>query len=319
MAVLISDGGATPHAANYSDLLDRLVTFATANGWTIVEDERADTAKRWIILSGEGLAGTDEIFVGLRLYKDDPTDVYGIRLQGFTGYVAGVAFDSQPGAIPHVSDSDLNSSPTVPLWNDEIPYWFVVNARRIVFVAKVSAVYEAGYLGYILPYALPGQYPYPLAVGGSAKGNLRFDATGAVHSHFVIPYEISGAKSNLRLRDASGVWLNLPITTPSATYSGSGTFPYMEASQDTFSGWSNLKKTPGSPDDVFVLTPVSLFSNDAAIQYRGNIFGVFDGIAHVGGLENAVENTVTIGADTYLVVRNVYRNTPGDFWALLLA
>jgi hypothetical protein len=317
MAVQISDGGAVPHATDYSDLLDLLVTFATAHGWTIVEDERLTAGKEHIILKGEGLAGTDEIFVGLRLYKNVSTDTYGLRLQGFTGYVAGVTFDAQPGAIQYDGDAAAQTTPTVPLWNDTIPYWFVVNARRIIVVAKISTVYEALYLGYLLPFALPGQWPYPLVVGGSAKGALRYDAT-VNHSHFVIPYNM-GAVGTIRLRDAAGNWISPQIQTSGVGFNQSGTWPYGEQWSASLQGWRNYKKTPGSASDVWPVHPVIIFFTDAAQQYRGAILGIFDGISHIGGLENAVENTVTIGGDTFLVVRNVFRSTPEDFWSLLLA
>ena len=304
----------TGTATNHSDLLDKLITFATAHGWVLTEDNRGATVKT-IILQGTGAGGSDEIFVGVRLYADTVTDRFGWALQGYTGHNAGVAWSAQPGAIGETTTTPL---PCVPLWNDAITYWFTVSATRMFVVAKVGTSYEWAGLGYaILPYATPGQWPYPLVVAGSALGELRYSDTTTKHTHGLIPLATGQTVGTLRIRDAAGVWRSPQITMGgSAGLTQSGTWPFAEFNVSQYGGMTNLVPVGG----VWTLQPIIAFEAGAAGDlYRGDEFGEFDGCKHVAGLANAAENTITVGGDTYLVVKNAFRSAGGDFWALLLA
>lgn len=302
----------TGTATNHADLLDKLITFAEAHGWSMVEDARGASVKT-VIISGAG-AGSDEIFVGVRLYANATTDTFGWTLQGFTGYNAGVAWGSQAGALTETTATPL---PATPLWNDAITYWFVVSASRIVVVAKVGTSYEMAILGYgLLPYATPGQWRYPLVVGGSALGEIRYSDTTAKHTHAVIPYATGQTVGTLRIRDAAGAWRSPQINTSVAPgMTQSGTHPFAEFNVSANNGWTNLVPV----GDVWTLQAIVAFEAGASGDlYRGDAFGEFDGCKHVAGLSNAAENTVTIDAGVWLVVKNCFRSSGGDFWALKL-
>lgn len=284
----------TGTATDYGDLLDRLVTFATANGWTAVQNNAALT-----VLKGEGLAATDEIFVGIKKYADALNDNYAWLLQGYTGYQNGLALDTQPGAIPA-------PAPALPLRNDTIPYWFFVNARRIVIVAKVGAVYESAYLGFILPYGTPGQWAYPICIGGSTLGPnpARFSTQGNNHSAPFIPLD-----QVLCLRDAAGVWqrLVLPQVNLIGSLKGRGTFPYCEGATSGY-GWASIRP---ALDGSYMEHPIILLGDNPS-----NLYGEFDGVSHVAGAGMAAEDTVTIGADVWRVFQNIYRSGLLDFFAI---
>lgn len=299
-------------ATNYSDLLNVIVAAAIAagNDWEIVEDERATVGKNWVILKGVGDDAAQQIFVGIQLYQNALADTYGFILQGFAGFQAGVSFHNQAGAIPNIAS---NFVPHVALWNNPIDYWLCVNKRRITFVAKVSTLYLAGYLGYILPYGSVGQFPYPLVVGGSARSAIRYDLADANHTHFVIPYT-----ATLRIRDNAGVWQPLVLPSTNSSYlAAAGTYPYCERAGSN--GFDNLKETPNTGGAIYPIQSVLLLRALSADNYKGNIYGELDGIFHVGGLDNAAENIVQIGGVDYLTVQNVFRTTTGDFWALRLS
>lgn len=301
----------TGTVANYKLFLDKVIECAVLNDWEIIEDFRNDNTKNHIILKGIGDDENQEIYVGFQHYGDPLNDNYGMTLMGFIGYQNGNSFYAQPGNIPYV---DPGNHPTVPLWNSDIQYWICINKRRITFVAKVSTNYFAGYLGYILPYASVGQYPYPLYIGGTNRYRSRYDDTSANNSHFVIPYVQGG-----RLRSVDGIWKNFALNSQQQ-YDYASIFPYSEHLRYGYSGgWFNIRKTPNSGGDLFPLQPVLLWEGLSLLNHRGNIFGQFDGIYHCAGLDNAVENIITIDGQDYLVVQNVFRNTPRDFWALKLA
>ena len=311
MPVEISDGSGTPHATDYADLLDRLVTFATANGWTELEN----TSDK-VVLQGEG-AGSDEIIVAFQKYSDVPSDSYGLRLNGYTGYNDGLTFLNQPGAIQ-------SGNSALPLWNSTIPYWFIVNTRRIIVIAKISTTYQMAYLGFYLPYATPGQYPYPLMVGGS--GN---DPLGATKPRW------SGATG-----DASMFWSGVAVTTPSNTtnlntlipsnawmsesnafltpVSGGRTFQQMQLKgMHPYMNTSLSTRWIGAADESAVLLPIELVLSNTTPLFKG-FMGELDGIFYVSGNGRASEDIITVGGDDHLVVQNVFRTGVGDYCAVRL-
>lgn len=305
----------TGTATDHADLLDKIITFAVANGWALIEDHRATTG---VILQGEGAGGTDEIFVGLRIYANAISETYGFELNGFTGYNDGAAWTAQPGTMAY-NEASNQYLPSIPLWNDSIPYWLSVTGRRIIVVAKVSTVYEFAHLGFMLPYGTPGQWPYPLVIAGSAQGKMNWTDATATHTHGLIPYTPGFGQGPLRVLDAAGAWQSPTISTGSSLgYTQSGTWPFAEAGTSANRGFERLKECPGA--GVWPLLPVIVFKvGSSGDEYRGNVWGEIDGVKHIAGLGNAVENTATVGADTYLVVKNVFRSSVQDFWALRLA
>lgn len=294
MAVEISDGGATPHATSYADLLTKLEAFANANGWTTLEDTSEN-----LIMQGEGLAATDEIFVGIQKYSDVPGDAYGWYIQGYTGYVASAGFSMQPGAIPPITDG--RSYAAVPLWNGTIPYWFVVSGRRIIMVAKVSTVYISMYLGFYLPYATPNQYPYPLLIAGSFQRGIgtlkpRYSLTSSDMYAF-------WAGTNFQVRTSGGGWYGADNGTTT------GMFPYNQV---------DTAKMRNAVDDSAVICPIEIWQNSST-PIQKNKLGELDGIYHVPGFGLSAEDTVDIGGTDYLLVPNVFRSSNSDFAAIKLA
>jgi hypothetical protein len=268
-------------ASSHTDLLAKIKTFATANGWAALRDTSSE-----LILKGVGTAGTDEIFVGLQVYTNAAIDTYGLVLRGFTGFNTYEAFDNQPGGSPATA---------VSLLATDMPYWLCVSSRRIVFVVRVNTIYEAAYLGFLLPYATPNQWPYPLLVGGSLPGPIppRWSDTSASHAHFAIP-----GGSSAFLRTISGSWAS--FGTSGQNFS---TWPY-----DLFNA-SNVLPCVGGD---YATQPIILSGPT-------DVFGELDGCVFMTGFANAAENTLTIGADTYLVIPNVFRSGTKDYWGLKLA
>jgi len=298
--------------SDYEALFDKIVEKALLQDWVIMEDERNTAGKKYIILKGVGDDGLQEIYVGIEKYLTTVSGInaYGFRLNGFTGYQAGVTYFNQAGAIPLGVGASL---PTVPLWNAPIDYWLCINKRRIVFVAKVSTNYFAGYLGYLLPFATGNQFPYPLAIGGSNRFTNRYDDTANYATHFVIPYD-----QTLRMRAVDGTWRTFNLPT---TFLGiASVYPYSQHVSGNFSGgFFNCKATPNTGGDIPPLQPVFLHEGFASNNYKGNIYGILDGCFHISGADQAVENIITIGGVDYLVVQNIFRTTIRDFWALKLA
>lgn len=300
-------------ATDYRDLLHKLKQFVTTDmlpageRWTALRWDEQPTTQE-LILKGPGLAGVDEIYVGIRSFENASEGWHFWDLQGFAGYNSANDFYTQPGAI-------TTWPPGMALWNAPISYWFVANGRRIVVVAKVSTVYEAAYLGFIKPYALPNQYPYPLLIGGSATGERgrSYSITNPNHRHFVDPGEHSQNNANTAcmLRNPAGVWKAFQNV-----YYSSGEPPYNSPRQVWPTIYNNLGIVREAPDGSYPLLPIVL--TEYASSMDMNLFGELDGCYWVSGFNNAAENLISIGGVDHLVVQNVYRTTVRDYWALRL-
>lgn len=274
-----------PHAIGFVDntggtlahykMLDKIREVAVASGFWQVMRYDTVAANRELILKGQGFTGTEEIYVGVRTYQDASADYYNLCVATFTGYVAGNTFDTQPGVR-------LSG---VPAHNQRIDYWLSVNPQRIICCMKVGTpVYEHFYIGKFFPYARPSQYPYPIICGGMLNGAsaTRFSETS--HS---MPYK--GNRANLGMRFNTGVYL-MPETHP--------------WQNDALAGTTQLRDT----NNNYPLLPVIL--NDV-----NGIYGELDGIRHISGFNNVVENTC---GENWVVMQDVSRTGFPDYIAFHL-
>lgn len=289
MAYQISDGGSTPHAGDALDLLSTLKVLAEANGWTTLRWTTSGECE-WLA-RGVGLSGLGEIYIGFKSYSF--LDVRNWAVGTFTGHVSGNTFESQPGA----------KILGMPLSNEPIPYCLVVNAQRLIVVANVSNTqYESVYVGQCLPYATPGQFPYPLvnmAMLGSAS-NTRFSDSTSAHST-----GFKGNRSQAQMRFVDGAYRQVSC------------WPWSSIGETTTAWGYRFNDDPAHPNDPAYATYPLL---PTVLHDAGNIFGELDGVFHISGYgPNAAENIVTVGGDDYLVVRDVARVGFNDFFAVKLA
>lgn len=261
-------------------MLQRIRDFASANGYQVLRYDTA-LANRELIMKAPGLSGTEEIYVGFRTYQDSSADYYNLLAATFTGYVAGNTFDTQPGAR-------LSG---VPAHNNRIDYWLTLNGQRIALAMKVGTpVYESAYVGKMLPYARPSQYPYPVVCAGMLSGAATTRFSDTVHS---MPYK--GNKANMALRTNDG-WVQ-PFCYP---------WTNNEIANTSLSSISQMRDTGG----VYHLLPIEL------TDYNANIWGRLDGIFYISGFNNAVENTLVIDGVTYVVIQDVSRTSHIDYYAM---
>ncbi len=284
--------------------LNDTITFVMTPPW----EQKRGVANSEYIWRAPGNDGASNIYVGAIYYSDAVADYYNLRLGGFTGYDNAAVFASQPGAVTRTH---------LPLWNQNMTYWFIGSGRRVIVLVKVSTVYVAAYLGFISPYGSPGEFPYPIAVGGSmafaaepAASSTSWRWSNATDENRAFP--MAGAPGGfaddalqLRIRNMSGVWRGLACRL-SAAYTTSTTgniWPY----SDTMNNWiPNL-------DGSYPMLPIILSENTP------NLFGELDGVFALTGHQNAAENTITVGKQKYLVMQNVNRTAKQEYFAVILA
>ena len=240
------------------------------NRWIDSSDDR----ELW--LQGPGLSGIDEIYMGLRSYRNVSSDYYNLALAGATGYVPGNTWATQPG---HSGDRG------VALWNGSIPYWIRANGRCAVVAAKVATVYASFYFGKYLPYQSPGQYPYPVCVSamlGSASAT-RYSDTSAGHS-----MGFKGTRSQLVQRWIDGSWMQ-PDCHP----------------------WNNGTPTWRDSGGAYPLMPIVLYNNNGLFGeldgvYNCPVFGgnAVEDIITVGGVDHVlIQDLFRTGVGDMIAIR----------------
>lgn len=288
-------------AANYKDLLAILTTFAAANGWTVLTQSATE-----VYLRGSGPSGLDKIYVGVKAYEDSTVGYYNWELFGSVLWKSTFPIDAQP-----LNNKD-NWSTLCTFWNQQIPYWMIASAKRIILFAKVSSVYTSVHLGFIDPAGTPEQYPYPLFIGGTDS-----TLTNPYSSTSQGAWWAGSSPAPGRLYLPGGTWgranygngginasyyeLDFPvITRPDLTIYG----PYQGVR-------ANLLTAPG---DEYLLEPI--FIKDLR---RSAIYGSVDGVFRVTGHKNASENIITVAGVNYICFQDVHRVGYGDYCAMRMS
>jgi hypothetical protein len=279
-------------ATDHYDLLAKIRVFVEStlpveDRYTVVRSV-ATGDDREVIWQAPG-SGGEEIFFGLKTYQSVSSDYYNFKIGCFTGYVSGNTFETQPG---HCTIKGI------PLWNHDIPYWLIANGRYFAFFAKIENVYTSGIAGKFLPYNTPFQYPYPVICGGclATDSATRYSDT-SYEAWFV-------GKTAFELRPIEGAWQNVDFWPYKSTRVLRNTIN----DSDTAAGYYGIHSIIMSRNTTDIYD-----END-----NPDIFGEIENIFFVSGFNNAVENTFTIDAVPYIMMRNVWRTGFADYVALRL-
>lgn len=298
-------------------------TINTCAPWTSLRS----VAGSEMIWRAEGNDGARQIYVGAKLFSNAGADYYNLKLQGMTGYTSANTFTNQPGQI------GATGTPVITLWNAALTYWFVANGQRVIIYAKVGVMYAGGYLGFFNTYLSPGQYPYPLFVGGNMSWNAE-PAADSVNWR----YAYSGVNMH-------AFWRGLPTNSgahndcsgrlrmPDGTYIGS--WAYQFAHTDTngggMSAWpyccenvvggstSGFIDIRENLDGSYPLLPIIFSSDRGVVRFQDtNTWGELDGVFATTGHANASENTIKSGLITHVVFQDTFRTIKDSFCAIAL-
>jgi hypothetical protein len=326
-------------ATDYLDLLSKLRTFLTTDAtlvslgqnWTElktnatpyshVDAGQANTVEFETYLQAPGLSTTEQIFINIGAYTNASAGLFNWRMVGALGFITGNTFFLQPGISPQTY---------MLLWASSMPYWFIANGQRVIVVAQVAGNIEMCYLGKFLPDATPGQYPYPVFIGGTAgdasplggsQGNdagapnrIHSDVTNA-HAAFFDP----AAAFHCDVAAGWQVWNHWNFGNDSHSASNTNQInPY--ADDGTFG--TGQTSTPGqlkcvvtNIDGSYPLMPVRM----EQIAPNINIVGTLDGVFATTGEGNSSGSTLTVGSDTYLCFQDTFRSARQNFVALKFA
>jgi len=286
-------------------------------------------------------------YFGIQSYEDPGGSIYGWALKGFTGFSPG----SPEGSVLFADQPDASKSVYIPLQNTSMSYWFWANERRVIIVVKTGTAYQWMYAGFINPFATESEYPYPLAVMGSSWTNtFAFNSNSLDFSTGAIPMgnsdEVPGTgESCLYVRFVDGQWY--PIKNGYRTGSNFGavykrqmwpicsynytlyntddrttdtTRTFYDLFHATSAGGTPtayLVQTPGSPDPITTLWPLSILWNDPSYQMLGELDGIY-WMHNNGGItaEDEIWDYGVSPAQRYLIFQNVHRTDPWSFMAV---
>lgn len=296
------NAGATNFAVNdqFTIATTQGAMSTAGNAWTKLADNSTpytysgDTVVYECYLKAPGLSGTESIYVQLQAFNNASGGYYNWRMVGATGYNSSQSWVAQPGISPQAY---------MPCWNNSIPYTFIANGQRVIVIAQVGTVYESCYLGKFLPYGTPSQYPYPLAIGGSAIANTtKYSDTTYNHQAFFDPLALYVC------------WVDSTWQAVQNTNGGGGAvssfnvFPFRYvAGQPT---WMTTNLDGSYPVFAARLEMTSPSTN---------VVGELDGVYFTPGVSQSSGSTITIGGSTYTVLQNIFRTGTNNFAAILEA
>ncbi|MBL4557621.1 MAG: hypothetical protein JKP98_12600 [Rhodobacteraceae bacterium] len=279
----------TGTASGWLDLLDKLVTFAVANGW-VVEKSVTVTAgqveERY--LRGPGSLDTAPVHVNIRTGATPVEGIYWWKVYGAIAFDTGFEIAGQPGASPGTN---------LILWQNNIDYWFYINDRRLIVIAKVAASYFSLYAGFFLPFANPIEYPYPLFIAATDDDPPRIYTTAnSGFRSFADPGEDCA-----HIRTPGGQWVDVfnhgDYSTVDAYKNheqGYYVWPYHSGGgnagqEDSLIAW-DIRPPPNYPD-ARIIIPLH-FSGGVP---EAGIIGIIDETYYVPGFDVAPEQTFSLG------------------------
>ena len=290
-------------------LMDALITFLTTDAtlvaagqnWTVLRDDGwvGLTTSRYVYLKGPGLSGSDEVYVNIvvkgSISGTLPYFNWDVRsaIQNDTS----LGISQQIGASPQTE---------LVLYDEDIPYWFFANGRRFIVVARTLNMHTSLYAGLFLPYGTASEYPYPMCILNSTDdwGRSYLEYTDRIWGFFhPSRNESSTSVAPGTVRSRYGVWNGVNNWSMVDNYRLGMIWPWWNGDYDDTDGNVNLRD---NFDGSFTLLPAILhLKNTSSINDGGSCLGELEGVYWIsGGPFNEVEDTVTIGSDTYLVTSN---------------
>lgn len=314
-------------ANGHADLWAKLKAFLTTHpdlvaanqNWEIIWDASGVANPENptdILLRGPGLAGQDQVYVGMRAVTQTANDRHWFEMRGSTGPLS-----SARTYYDHIRTTPEMTRIFTDLGTME--YWMIANGRRFAMVLKISTVFQSMYAGLFLPYATPDAYPYPLYIGGNAgptgqsQSVSSWRTEGTYHTSYVYPNW-----SNTSQNVDSMAWM----INPSGEWIAGKNGLYQNPAYSPGDHWggnveSNSYYNPRAIHSLMLdalgggrlLTPITLLRNDPSQTY-----GILDGIFVVSGVANAAENIIQHDGVDHLVVQNTFRTTFYDYFAMAL-
>ncbi len=276
------------------------VLSADADQWVIdrwdpfADHKSGGDTTNYLHWHGEG-DGTEAIYCGIRLEEDGPNVIWNFGMRCFTGYSASQDFENQPGTSPEYFTA---------FWNQDMPYWVMLNARRYIVEAQVSGSDHGLYQGFFLPYGSPQEYPYPICIH-CEKDDPEAWNSGAAGFSAPFVSDFNGAT-----RTVGGVWMLTGTNVSDTIIQKWPRATFQAKPQDL---WDNAENFANGD---YTLFPI-VFRRGTETDVRNpETLGEFDGARMVTGFNNSSGTVITVGGTEHVVFQDIAKSERSDFWAL---
>lgn len=321
----------TGSASSHHDLLDKLRIYLVAQGWTEltwsgVAATINDTQQ--LRMRGPGAGAGREVFLNFESLGVSGSSLYWWTCRGALAYDADITtWGAQLGEQPYPSLCNF--------WNGgAIPYWFYVNDRRVIVVAKCNTTYVSFYGGFFLPFGTPPQYPSPLAVLGNDYAAQIYTVSRTERRMFVEPGYGSSTQATGWVRGPTGVWLQGSNHQSGVANDGPLNigylntrfliWPYNCGGVDGGSAGITLWQSANNNGGIGGVTEnlVPTFQNERPIIPTMILtpqmppVGSLDGAFAIFGSALSSEQIITIGGRSFIVFNSLTRVSGNDFFAV---
>lgn len=305
----------TGTATDHHDLLEQLKDYLDAEGWTINDFALGATLTdpSRLYVTGPGQVGGQQVNVSILSEANSGTNAYAWRLGAHPDYDPDLAFGNQ-----------VNNSPVVyyRLWPNTMDYWFYVNDRRFIVIAKIGTYYMSMYAGFFLPYALPTEYPFPYFIGATSQQLGPYNTPDAGVRSFCDP----GPGAAFYMTRTGFAWQNLMCSFAASnvvdSYGGLGgsggtIWPYKQIQGEDDNNasaeiaWSWFRLLRPLANGKMPMWQCNIL--DAATE---TLAGTLDGVFATGGFNRVPEQIVTVDTQDYRLFININRNTPKHYFAV---
>lgn len=292
----------TGTATGADDLYSKMLAFVQAHGWELIDSATKtidfETTVQCAQLKGVGLAGSDNIYVHIIYRKQTTQDIFAFELEGSAGWLPSSDV-TVFGQNPQNSYKDVGTTSSVivrvPLHRNPIRYWLTCSPRRFMGAFLHNDRWASMYCGFILPYSLPSQYPYPLYIAGSnittndyktTTNGCAFGASAVMSGMIYLP---------------DGKWYSTPLpgSAPGGGRAGSlGIWPWiLEPSASSLQYRKAIVDKNGV--EQYALLPQIIYSA-AAVTY--GTYGELDELKHVTSWGASGGDTFEYNGRLYVLV-----------------
>lgn len=308
--------------AGYTDARHPSATVARRGGAAtnldatdVVDAEACDDVWAW---QGPGFDAARRVYVYGAPYYETSTGTELIRFQGATAIDTGAV-----AWFNGAQSGSFSESAILMFASTSVTYWFYANSRRFIVVVKSGVDdYTSAYLGFMLPFANPDDFPFPLFQGATADTlTARMSTTNSKFRAFCDPgdggcaavrrwdnvwqrvanQQDAGGASDRPLADPSAfTWpwhvggTDLGTSFPSTTVGGSNTFTqhFLDRIDPTSQG--DLPMIPaivmndtfgnlGVLDGVFCVPRGGVLSPEQVVAISGTDYRIFSNRNRSGG------------------------------------
>lgn len=263
-------------ATDYIDLYKKIIDFATANGWTLIECNGNtisptsadvtltpinDTVQNDLYLQSTGHSGNTNIQIRMFTVQNDTAGRYNF---GFSTGIYNTAGDTQ--LLPQLYSNLAFST----LWGGTTNYWLSVSLGRIMCTWRIGSAYYHFYVGYFYPFVLPNQYLAPLiCIGQSNSSTASY---------------VSDLKSY-----SSGFQTVISNTHSRVNNNTLRLYPFRNIFDGVaYNGGLNLGNVYNTTNEFML--------RDCQVIYDSFIAGKLDGVFAVSSINNTAENVITNSA-----------------------